>query len=113
MSNVTSAAGAVANSNARSHEPQTLAYLSELVVRSAGGPRQALSGLSERLERRAHVFERARDARCVFARCQARLTRRIADALPNAGYDDPEWVATLSLRFAEQYLRALHERAVG
>ena len=29
MSNVTSAAGAVANSNARSHEPQTLAYLSE------------------------------------------------------------------------------------
>lgn len=113
MSNATAAASAVANSNARNHEPQTLADLSELVVRSAGGPRQALSGLAERLERRAQVFERARDSRCVFARCEARLTRRMADALPNAGYDDPEWVALLTLRFAEHYLRALHERAVG
>jgi hypothetical protein len=113
MSNATAAASPVANSNARSHEPQTLADLSELVVRSAGGPRQALSGLAERLERRAHVFERARDPRCVFARCEARLIRRLADALPNAAYDDPEWVALLTLRFAEHYLRALHERAVG
>jgi hypothetical protein len=106
------AAGIIANVNARSQPPVT-SDCSPAAIRAAGGPRQALSQLAERLERRATVFERAHDPRCVFARAYARLNRRLADAVLNAGFHDPEWVALLSLRFAEYYLEALRDRAAG
>lgn len=112
MSKATASAGIVANVNARSPQ-QPASDILQAAIRSAGGPRQALSQLAERLERRAAVFERAHDPRCVFARAYARLNRRLADAVLNAGFHDPEWVALLSLRFAEYYLDALRDRASG
>lgn len=112
MSKAKAGAGMIANVNALSHYPANYES-SPATIRSAGGPRQALSQLAERLERRAAVFERAHDPRCVFARAYARLNRRLADAVLNAGFHDPEWVALLSLRFAEYYLDALRDRAAG
>lgn len=112
MSKSTAGAGTVANFNAFSLPPSGNES-SPAGIRAAGGPRQALSQLAERLERRADLFERAHDPRCVFARAYARLNRRLADAVLNAGFQDPEWVASLSLRFAEYYLNALRDRAAG
>src|ERR1700742_3158321 len=108
MSKATASAGIVANGNALSLPPAQNPC-SPAGIRAAGGPRQALSQLAERLERRAAVFERAHDPRCVFARAYARLNRRLADAVLNAGFHDPDWVALLTLRFAEYYLDALRD----
>ena len=82
-------------------------------IRAAGGPHRALEQLAERLEQRANRLEAARDPACVFARAYAELSRRLADGLHKAGWSDPEWVALLTVRMAEQYLRALNERAAG
>jgi hypothetical protein len=82
-------------------------------IRAAGGAHRALEQLAERLEQRANRMEAARDPACVFARAYAELCRRLADGLHKAGWSDPSWVALLTMRMAEQYLRALNERAAG
>jgi hypothetical protein len=108
--------GGPANSNTRSLRLQTNAPSTDLglaAIRAAGGPRRALAQLAERLEQRALSFERTRDPRCVFALAYARLTLRLSDTLLNAGFSDPDWVVLLSLRFADHYFCALHERATG
>ena len=76
-------------------------------------PRETITAISVELERRARAFERARDPRCVFARADAELSRVLADALPYAGFRDPEWVALLSVRFADRYLQAVREYDAG
>jgi len=82
-------------------------------IRAAGGARRAVEQLAERLEQRANRLELARDPACVFARAYSELCRRLADALHKEGWSDPEWVALLTLRMVEHYLRALNERAAG
>jgi len=69
--------------------------------------RRTLLHIADRLERRRDLFERAHDCRCVFSHAFASSTLRLANALPMLGLRDPDWVAELTLRMAEHYLRAL------
>ena len=96
--------------------PQILAEPRELgidAIRRAGGPHRALEDLVDRLEKQADRLEEARDSSCVFARVLARMNHRLADGLLRSGWDDPEWVALLALRTADQYLHALRARHAG
>jgi hypothetical protein len=76
---------------------------------AAEAPEQVIAGLAAQLAHRAGEFERARDPRCVFARAYEQLMHELAEAVPDAGFEDPAWVAELALVFAEYYFRALRE----
>lgn len=96
--------------------PQLLAEPRELsvdLIRKAGGPHRALEDLVDRLERQADRQEEAHDSSCVFSRVLGRMTHRLADSLLRSGWDDPEWVALLTLRTCNQYLHALSARHAG
>lgn len=80
-----------------------------LPPRSIAPARRTLDQLADKLTHRADVFEHAHDPRCVFTRTYAGLTRRLADSLGNGGFEDPDWVASLSVALAEPYLRALDQ----
>jgi hypothetical protein len=82
-------------------------------IRPGLTPQAAITALANELEQKTVVFERARDARCVFACSYARMTRVLAASLPRADLADPSWVAQLALVFAEYYLRATREHDAG
>ncbi len=82
-------------------------------LRAGLGPQATLTALAQELERLAHRFERARDARCVFARSYANMTRVLAASLPRSDFADPAWVVQLSVTFADYYLRALRDYDAG
>jgi hypothetical protein len=66
-----------------------------------------LETLAVRLEAQADAFAKERDSRCVFARAYALMTRRIADELQTATFNDPDWVVDLAESFAGRYFFAL------
>lgn len=78
-------------------------------LRPGLSPQATIAALADELERRALAFERQRDARCVFARAYASLTRVLSASLPRADFEDPSWIAELAVVHAEHYLRALRE----
>jgi len=82
-------------------------------IRSIAPARRTLDQLADKLTHRADVFEHAHDPRCVFTRAYAGLTRRLADSLGNGGFEDPDWVASLSVALADPYLRALDQPGVN
>jgi hypothetical protein len=87
--------------------------LRSMDIRPGLSPQAAITALASELEQKTLVFERARDARCVFACSYARMTRVLAASLPRADFTDPAWVAQLALVFAEYYLRATREHDAG
>ena len=55
-------------------------------------PQASITALAEELERHALIYERARDARCVFARSYANLSRVLAaSVLLFLGYVWTDW----------------------
>jgi hypothetical protein len=63
--------------------------------------------LAERLEGRATDLERRRDSRCVFTHAYALMTRQLAEELPTAALDDPDWVVAIAEAFAGRYFATL------
>jgi hypothetical protein len=67
----------------------------------------ALVSLADVLNAYEARYARARDSRAIFTLAYARLTRRLASALPTADIGDKEWVTSLALAFGGYYIRAL------
>ena len=83
------------------------------VARPRDTPAQIIANIADELDTRALDYERARDARCVFARAYMRLSRELAANIDGAGFADPDWVARLARVFVDYYLRALREYDAG
>jgi len=82
-------------------------------IRPGLTPQASIVALAEELERHALTYERARDARCVFARSYANMSRVLAASVPRAGFSDPAWIAQLAVTFADYYFRALRDQDAG
>ena len=75
--------------------------------------RIAAAGVRELAEalRPYHLrYERARDARAVFAYAYYRMTQDLAEVLETASpvFDDPQWIATLARAFADRFIAAMN-----
>jgi hypothetical protein len=72
-----------------------------------------LDELADRLDERRISLEQRRDSRCVFTCAYVLITRRLADGLPDAKYEDPAWIVELAETFAGLYFDALDASASG
>ncbi len=68
---------------------------------------ERLGALAEQLDGLAARYEAARDSRCVFTYAYAFMTGRLAEELPTAGMEDPEWVVALAETFGARYVAAV------
>lgn len=66
-----------------------------------------LGALAEQLGGLALRYEAERDSRCVFTYAYAYMTERLAEAMPAAGLDDPDWVVALAEEFGGLYVAAV------
>jgi hypothetical protein len=71
------------------------------------GYAERLAALAERLDGLAARYEAERDSRCVFTYAYAFMTRRLAEELPTAGMEDPDWIVELAETFGGRYIAAV------
>ena len=79
----------------------------EALLEIVADPFSSVDDVAERLARaEAHLRERD-DRRSVFLTMYVRMTEAIGEGIEAGAFDDPEWVASYLVGFAERYRRAL------
>lgn len=77
---------------------------------SATAPADRVAALADDLATFHRRYEADRDNRAVFAYTYFNLTCDLAEELanPDAGFDDPEWVADLAVAFGNRYMLSMN-----